>query len=230
MTRRLRAGEIHVFVVWLSSRLRRSALLRGLSRMERKVARTFMNVQAKIEYIASRFCMRLLASKYLDIGRCKIELRKTATGQPLLKSFRGACAHHLNVSLSHSVGGIAIALAHKTRIGVDLETHRQSPAAAAAVARWLIGAERDLVEPRLIWDCWTRKEALLKGLGLGLLGLASAPPLEHRTNVTTAGAAAWTVASLSVSPDCSLACAAESVRGRVRLFTFRSCTTINRSF
>jgi 4'-phosphopantetheinyl transferase len=226
MTKRLGAGEIHVFVVWLSSRLRPGTLLRGLSRVEREVSRTFMNTQARIEYIASRFCVRLLASRYLGLGRCEIVLRKTAMGQPQLVNLRGTRAHHLNISLSHSSRGIAIAFANKTRIGVDLEMHRPT----AAVARWLIGAERTLVEPRQILDCWTRKEALLKGLGLGLFGLASIPPLEHRTNVVTAGVAVWTVDSLSIAPDCSLACAVESVRGRIRLFTFRSCTTITRSF
>jgi len=229
MTRRLRAGEVHVFLVWLSSRLRPGTLLRGLSRVERKVSRTFINAQSSIEYIASRFCVRLLASKYLGIGRREIELRKTATGQPQLVSLRGGRAHHLNISLSHCVRGIAIAFAHKTRIGVDLEMHRPSTT-TAAVARWLIGAERTLVEPRQILDCWTRKEALLKGLGLGLFGLASIPPLEQRTNVATAGVSVWTVDSLSVAPDCSIACATESVQRRIRLFTFRSCTTINRSF
>ena len=194
--------------------------------MERKVSRTFLNAQARIEYIASRFCMRLLASKYLGIGRCEIVLLKTATGQPQLVKLLGTRAHHLNISLSHSSRGIAIAFANKTRIGVDLEMHRPT----AAMARWLIGAERTLVEPRQILDCWIRKEALLKGLGLGLFGLASIPPLEHRTNVVTAGGAVWTVDSLSVAPDFSLACAAESVRGRICFFTFRSCTSINRSF
>jgi 4'-phosphopantetheinyl transferase len=230
MTRRLRAGEIHVLVVWLSPRLRPGTLLRGLSRVERKVARTFMNVQAMTEYIASRFCLRLLASKYLGVGPYDFELHKTATGQPQLVSLRGASPHHLHISLSHCVRGIAIAVAHKTRIGVDLETHRRPPAATEAVARWLIGAERTLVGSRQIFDCWTRKEALLKGLGLGLSGLASVPPLEHRTNVATAGATVWTVDSLSVAPDCSLACAADRVQRRIRLFAFRSCTTINRNF
>lgn len=194
------------------------------------MSRTYINVQARIEYIASRFCLRLLASKYLVIGRDDIELHKTATGQPRLVSSRGARAHHLDISISHCARGIAIAFAHKTRIGVDLEAHGHPPATTAAVAHWLIGAERSLVEPRQILDCWTRKEALLKGLGLGLSGLASAPALEHRTNVATAGAAVWTVDSLSVAPDCSLACAAERVQRRIRVFTFRSCTTINRSF
>lgn len=190
------------------------------------MSRTFMNAQARIEYIASRFCMRLLASKYLGVGRCEVVLRKTATGQPQLASLRGARAHHLNISLSHCARGIAIAFAYKTRIGVDLEMHRPTK----AMARWLIGAERTLTEPRQIWDCWTRKEALLKGLGLGLFGLASIPTLEHRTNVVTTGVTSWTVGSLSVAPDYSLSCAAESVQGRIRLFIFRSCASINRSF
>ena len=214
MTRRLRAGEIHVFVVWLSSRLRPGPSCAD-SREEQKASRTFLNHQTRIEYIASRFCMRLLASKYLGIGRFEIALRKTAMGRPLLLSLHDAGACHLNISLSHCARGIAIAFAHRTRIGVDLEMHRPTE----TVARWLVGAERTLAEPRQILDCWTRKEALLKGLGLGLFGLASAPSLENRTNVVAAGIAIWTVNSLSVAPDCSLACAAEKAQSRIRLLS-----------
>lgn len=226
----MRAGEIHVFVMWLSSRLRLGVFLRGLSHVERKASRTFMNLQAKIEYIVSRFCVRQLASRYLSVGRHEIGLRKTDLGQPHLGGFQGVGAHQLNISISHCVRGIAIAFTHKGRVGVDFEGHRHSPAATAAVARWLTGAERTLVESRQIWDCWTRKEALLKGLGLGLSGLASIPPLEHQANLASAGNALWTVESLSVAPDCSLACASERFRGRIRLSTFRSFKTINRSF
>ena len=190
------------------------SLLCGLSREEQKASRTFLNHQTRIEYIASRFCMRLLASKYLGIGRFEIALRKTAMGRPLLLSLHDAGACHLNISLSHCARGIAIAFAHRTRIGVDLEMHRPTE----TVARWLVGAERT-AEPRQILDCWTRKEALLKGLGLGLFGLASAPSLENRTNVVAAGIAIWTVNSLSVAPDCSLACAAEKAQSRIRLLS-----------
>ncbi|CAE6867181.1 hypothetical protein R75461_08350 [Paraburkholderia nemoris] len=229
MTGQPRAGQIHVFVVWQSSRLRAGALLPGLSRAEQKMSRTFISGQARVEFIVSRFCLRLLASRYLGVSQREIELRKTATGQPRLVNPRRSRDHRLNISLSHCARGIAIALARKARVGVDLETHQQQSATIAAVARLLTGRERTLTEPSQIWDCWARKEALLKGLGLGLSGLGSVPPLEHQTNAASTGIAVWTVASLSVTPDCSLACAAEGMR-RFRLFTFRSCKTINRSF
>lgn len=224
-----RAGHIHVFVVWPSSRLRVGALLRGLSRKEQKTSRTFICEQARMEFIVSRHCLRLLASRYLGVNQREIGLCKSAAGQPRLVNPRRARNHRLNISLSHCAGGVAIALARKSRVGVDLETHQQRPAAIAAVARLLTGKERTLTESSQIWDCWARKEALLKGLGVGLSGLGSIPPLEHETNAASMGAAAWTVASLAAAPDYSLACAAEGIK-RFRLFNFRSCTTINQSF
>jgi 4'-phosphopantetheinyl transferase len=157
-------GSVHVWVVWLSARLRVAALLRGLSRVERKTARTFISDQARTQYIVSRFCIRMLASRYLGVRPQNIELHKTTKGQPRLMDPKGARSHRLNVSLSHCFKGVAIAFARHALVGVDLETHRQPPATTAAVARLLTGAERALTAPRQIWDCWARKEAFLKGM------------------------------------------------------------------
>lgn len=194
------------------------------------MSRTFMSKQAKAEYVVSRFCIRVLAARYLGVGRHEIELRKTGKGEPRLVDPKRARRHRLNVSLSHCIDGVAIAFGGKARVGVDLETHRQRPATTAAVARWLIGEERALTAPRQIWDCWTRKEALLKGLGVGLAGLGSLRSLEHRTNVVRSETSWWTVASLSLRADCSLACAAEGIGRRIKVFTHGPRTTFNRSF
>lgn len=224
-----RGGHIHVWVVWLSARERTGALLSGLSRTERRMARTFLSGQARMEYISSRFCIRVLASRYLGVGHHKIELHKTAKGQPQLMDPKGTRRHRLNVSLSHCIKGVAVAFGRNARVGVDLETRGQLPATTAAAARLLIGRERTLTSRHQIWDCWARKEAFLKGLGLGLSGLGSIRSLEHQTNVVSSGTTLWTVTSLPLHADCSLACATEGVGRRIKVFTHRSCTTFNRS-
>ncbi|MDX1253492.1 MAG: 4'-phosphopantetheinyl transferase superfamily protein [Gammaproteobacteria bacterium] len=194
------------------------------------MARTFISEQARIEYVASRLYVRTLASRYLGVGQREIELRKNLKGKPRLIDPRGARSYRLNISMSHCIKGVAIAFGRKVRVGVDLEMSRQPSAITAAVARSLTGVERNLTTPHQIWDCWARKEALLKGLGLGLSGLDCAPSLESQINVVKSGAVMWTVASLSLGADCSLAYAVEGIRPRIRLFTCRSYTTINRSF
>jgi len=229
MTAPRAAGRVHVFIVWLSSRLRAGALLRRLSRQERKAARAFICAQARIEYIVSRYCLRAFASRLIGIDPREIDVGKSPTGQPRLVNARGTREYALNMSLSHCTRGVAIAFADKARVGVDIETHRQPPGTLAAVARLLGRAEPTPVEPRGIWDCWTRKEALLKGWGFGLSGLAGMPSLEHQRNTVRSGPAAWTVASLPASRDCSIAYAAERLFPRLRVLVFRSFKTIHRS-
>jgi 4'-phosphopantetheinyl transferase len=223
------AGRVLVFIVWLSSRLRTGALLRQLSRKERKEARAFICAKARIEYVVSRYCLRVLASRHLGINPREIEMRKTPTGQPRLVNSNGTREYALNMSLSHCAGGVAIAFADKARVGVDIETHRQPPATLAAAASLLTRAEKTLTEPRQIWDCWTRKEAFLKGLGIGFSGLAGMPSLEHQRNILRSGTAVWTVASIPASRGCSVAYAAEGQLRRLQVFNFRSCKTIHRS-
>lgn len=221
--------QIHVWVVWLSPRLRLGPLLRGLSRNERKAARAFIDLQARTEFITSRVCVRVLASRYLGVSHRKVALAKTIKGQPQLIDPSSGRRHGLNVSLSHCIAGVAIAFGRKTRVGVDLESHLHPPALTIAVARLCTSEEGALVSGE-IWDCWARREALLKGLGLGLSGLHSVPSLELENNFVRSGASTWTVNSISLSPDTSLACAAEGIARRFRVLSCRPSAIINKSF
>lgn len=222
-----RAGYIHVFLIRSSARERIGPRLGGLLLAERRASRAYIDVHARIEFIVSRICLRFLASKYLGVKECEISVRKNTLGQPRLVNTQCARAYPLHVSLSHSARGVAIVFARKARVGVDFETHRAPP---LGVTRLLSGAEQVLATPHEIWNCWTRKEALLKAMGLGLSGLASVPTLERESQLVCAGGSQWTVASISVAPDCSLAVAAEGPRPFFRISTFRSCSTLRRSF
>ncbi|MFD3991543.1 4'-phosphopantetheinyl transferase family protein [Streptomyces sp. NPDC058548] len=93
-------------------------------------------------------------------------------------------AARLHVSVSHSPGARAVALAG-TPVGVDIETVRPLPALALA-RRWLAPADADWLGrlpaadrvPAFYW-LWTQKEAVGKAHGHGLAHGGLTQPLPH---------------------------------------------------
>jgi len=216
MLRLRRTNCVQVWVVRISTRLRTGPLMSGLSRAERQVARNFLDRQARTEYVASRFLLRALASRYLCVRPQNIELHRAACGRPRLVDASGTWSS-LEVSLSHCLKGIAIAFGPGSRVGVDIDLVERPLATTEAISQLSIDSERNLTTPRQIWDCWSRKEALLKGLGVGLSGLNLIPPLALPANLVRIGEETWNVVSMSAHADCSLAVAVEGVRRRIKL-------------
>jgi phosphopantetheinyl transferase len=78
----------------------------------------------------------------------------------------------VDFNVSHTAGAVGVAVIPGLAVGIDLERVRPLPARrrlrrAFSAAEWAaIGAARDLDRELLL--TWTRKEALLKALGLGL--------------------------------------------------------------
>jgi len=90
------------------------------------------------------------------------------TGKPRLAS------SEIDFNLSHSGSEALIGIGSAGEIGVDLEVVRAVPEAAALVAEYCTGNERDEwlctdTSERDLWllRCWTRKEACLKAIGAG---------------------------------------------------------------
>lgn len=117
---------------------------------------------------ASGLLARALATTYGKFETDGWALAKAASGQPLLLG-TGTPA----VSLSHSDEWIACAAARTGRLGVDIERirarnwgHDDDVIFHPIEAAWIRAAgdsERDARR----YLCWTRKEALLKALGVG---------------------------------------------------------------
>ncbi|MEJ2482322.1 MAG: 4'-phosphopantetheinyl transferase superfamily protein [Gemmatimonadota bacterium] len=81
----------------------------------------------------------------------------------------------LPFNLSHSAGELLIGVGTDVDIGVDLEVVRAVPEAGAFVREYLTASERAAwhrlpphARDRFLLDRWTRKEACLKALGVGL--------------------------------------------------------------
>jgi 4'-phosphopantetheinyl transferase len=98
-------------------------------------------------------------------------------GKPRLAS----PATEFGFNISHSRGAVALALVRGREVGIDIEKVRTDIKAEALAARFFSQRENDLLSRisgtemlTAFFDCWTRKEAVLKAIGAGLsLSLAS---------------------------------------------------------
>jgi len=92
-----------------------------------------------------------------------------ADGRPVLRDSRGG--HGPDLSLAHSGGWIAAAVAKRGRIGIDLETPRPGRDPLRLAAAYFSAAESRLVAAEgeaALLALWTMREAIAKASGGGL--------------------------------------------------------------
>ena len=133
-----------------------AGLERTLNRAERARAASFLTDQARVRFIAARGQLRRLIA---GAPGAKPEVRDSA----------------LRFNLSHSQNVAVYALSWTHEVGVDVEMVRPgleleglarrycAPAERAGLARLTAGERL-----RALYECWTRKEAYVKGTGAGL--------------------------------------------------------------
>lgn len=119
--------------------------------------------------ILLRGALRQVLGGLLDIPPARVPLVEDA-GRPVLLTDR-----YLQFSCSASGRVGLVAVAARCKVGVDVQEHRDEDARTAAAEDWLTAAEERALRSlpradrlRAITRCWTQKEAVLKGLGLGL--------------------------------------------------------------
>jgi 4'-phosphopantetheinyl transferase len=133
-------------------------------------ARRFVFPRDRDRYVCAHAEMRRLLGHYSGILASQIEFASNSYGKPQIEC-AGPQSIHFN--LTHSAGVAALAISRDYAVGIDIErvrpidsdvaAHHFSPHELLALnslppALWLAGFYR----------CWTSKEALLKGEGLGL--------------------------------------------------------------
>ena len=147
-----------------------AALHAVISRGERIRAGQFRFARDRNRFIARRGRLRLLLASYLGVRAEDVVYTQNAFGKPGVAGDDG-----LHFSLSHSHGVALCALAWERDVGCDLEwcdselaehetaerlfsTEEQRRLRALPPEQWVEG----------FYNCWTRKEAFVKALGLGL--------------------------------------------------------------
>ncbi len=142
-----------------------------LSEEETARARRFVFPQDRDRYVCAHAALRALLSQYTAIPAGQIAFACNPYGKPQVETDPASPPIHFN--LTHSAGLAALAVSRDYKLGIDIEMIRPVDADVAAhhfspselrtldhlpAPQWLDGFFR----------CWTSKEALLKGVGLGL--------------------------------------------------------------
>ncbi len=175
-----RADEVHLWRIALDPAP--AALVRlgaSLSEEERVRAAAFRRPGDGARFIAAHGSMRAILARYLGVEPQTVRFRVGAHGKPALAdvplpAVDGSCAD-LRFNLAHAGGIALVAVACGREVGVDLEPVRPMRDADAIAERWFAREERDALArcppadaTRAFFACWTRKEAFVKALGVGL--------------------------------------------------------------
>jgi 4'-phosphopantetheinyl transferase len=151
----------------------RAALWPLLSRDERERAEKFRYAEHRQHYVVARASLRRLLAERLRIAPRTVELVETKYGKPRLAPVHGSADVEFNVS--HSGGLALVAFTNGRAVGVDVERIREVPDADDLAERFF--SPRETASLRALpldrrslafLACWTRKEAFIKALGLGL--------------------------------------------------------------
>jgi 4'-phosphopantetheinyl transferase len=142
-----------------------------LSEQETLRARRFVYQRNRDRYVRGHSAMRILLSGYTGMDAANILFSTGAYGKPEIQ--RDPSAQQVHFNLTHSADLAVLAVSRSYELGVDVEQVQPidpkiandhfSPRELLTLGtlppeRWLQGFYR----------CWTGKEALLKGEGLGL--------------------------------------------------------------
>ena len=164
--------------------------LQILSVDEQARAARFIRTRERRRFVRCRAALRQILGRLLDEPAGSLRFRTAAVGKPELDRASNEYLPELRFNVSHSAELGLIAVCRGREVGVDLERIRPISEAGRIVASFF--SESELAEFNAILEAdralafhrgWTRKEAVLKGFGMGLAGLAA----RHETGFGTSG-------------------------------------------
>jgi 4'-phosphopantetheinyl transferase len=228
-------NDVHVWRAELNhSRRIAQTLFRILAPDERSRAEKFYFQKDRDRFIIARAFLRVILSRYLHLRPDQLRFCNGPYGKPALIGIEGDKAVRFNVSHSHDLALYAVARGRE--VGVDVEYMREDfasePIAERFFSRCEVEALRELPANRRtegFFNCWTRKEAYIKGIGMGLslpLGQfdvslvpgEAAALLSVRENIPVASD--WSLRELSPGPNYAAAIAIEGHNWRLSCWRF----------
>jgi len=175
-------------------------------------------------FVASHLWLRRLLADRLGVAPARIEYATSGTGKPELAS---PSLPRLCFSMSRS-GGLALyAFALGREIGIDVEECRAGSDLAGMERRFLAPAEQAVLSGMVgperreaFYRTWTRKEAFLKAIGVGLSVPWAAVDttgdvvrLEREVGGIEMGDESWSLRDLEVGPSYAAAVSVEGSFG-----------------
>jgi 4'-phosphopantetheinyl transferase len=165
-------AEVHIWRADLDAAGEMARLEAVISEDERERAARFRMPEHGRRFAAARGILRLLLGEYLRVPAGEIRFGENAHGKPFV-AFPANTDLRFNVS--HSGAAALLAFARGREVGVDVEQVRLLPMHERLAERFFTPAEaarlRALPEERRLaafFDCWVRKEAVVKAVGRGV--------------------------------------------------------------
>lgn len=164
--------EIHVWHIDIHkmSYIADCILIKILSKDEYDRAISFKSMADKSTYLISHILLRMLISRYINVRPSEIAFINNKYGKPSIKNSNDLC-----FNLSHTYGKTVIAFS-RCEVGIDIEYTKNFPDIEEMAEICFSKNERKLLENldngkklKQFFTFWTRKEALLKAIGIGIL-------------------------------------------------------------
>jgi 4'-phosphopantetheinyl transferase len=177
--------------------------------------------------------LRVILSVCLNQPAAKLSFDRGLHGKPFLTG--PELPFKLYFNLSHSGDNVLYAISRR-EVGVDLESHNRNAKLAELSER--ICTSRELAQlweqpcalrRESFFDCWTRKEAILKAIGVGLSGgldklevcFKGEKQQEYRIQIEDIDGRAWTILNLPLEASWSGALAAAGTNWQWRGWKLR---------
>ena len=213
-----------------------SKLIVLLGNEERAKAARFRRDADRDRYVASHAMLRLVLSRYVGASAEKLEFEVGDRGKPRLAQGRD---FPLSFNLSHSGDAALLAVSGTPEVGVDLEEIRDDVDVRALSRSALSAAELRVLHSApierqrlLFFRSWVRKEAVLKGCGVGLsakleqvvvLGSEASKDEEFTLVQPSASQTDWGVRDIEIGDRYAGAAAAPGRDWTLHYFEHRWC-------
>ncbi|MGE5499043.1 MAG: 4'-phosphopantetheinyl transferase family protein, partial [Syntrophothermus sp.] len=170
----LKDDEVHIWYGCNTPAYRYMEMMRRvISDYELNKAYKFFFSRDRERFIIIRAVLRILISKYQNVGINEIRYMKNNFGKPYIMVPKGHAP--LKFNISHSNSAFIMAFTRNREIGVDIEKIR-SDFPAENIARLFFSRSEieELLQmqgrqlTKAFFGCWTKKEAYIKAKGMGL--------------------------------------------------------------
>jgi 4'-phosphopantetheinyl transferase len=219
----LAPDDVHVWQVSLDDNEARFGVL--LAPAERDRAARFKFPRDRRRFTIGRGWLRVILGDYLAVAPDVVPIESTPLGKPFLNGE----ATDLRFNVAHSDDLALYAITRRREIGVDVERERPDVEWRDLAQRFFAPEEvvaltaLDTADQRPgFYRCWTRKEAYVKALGLGMQvpldGFAvtvTGPAALIHTVHDPAQFSRWVLRELAVDPEFAAALAIEGCSGRL---------------
>jgi 4'-phosphopantetheinyl transferase len=154
--------DIHIWRIFLDNSPTHPEIL---SPAERDRAARFRFERDRIHFHNAHTALRQILARYANLEPQALEFHLGAYGKP---SLTNVPAVEFNLSHSNSYALVAVAA---SPVGIDIEHLRADFDVIALAQRFFAPAETAIVraEPDRFFEFWTRKEAFIKAIGMGVL-------------------------------------------------------------